>query len=138
MDIFKIIDFFRRPPKKCKKCGTEYEFKNLAIFASDLKWEEKTKQQEGNTDGHMAVTGTKYVKFTRYRVYYRIVIFKYTCPKCGTVKTWNKKYELYDASRTRYSQSTEEQINLLKRKIKKTLGKKFVNNAPINLNFVQT
>lgn len=124
-----LIKVFRT---RCTKCREKYTPQNMVISSSELKWVEKEKKEEGRTGGILSVTGTKYVRFINYKVYYRIVTFTFKCEKCGRIRSWHKKYKLYDGSSGR-SQSTEQEIALLRKKIRKTLGKKFLNGTAINI-----
>ena len=133
MGLFDVINLVRRSPKKCSSCGEKYTSKNLLIPVSDLKWEQKEKREEKTTRGALdAVGGINYIQFTRYKIYYRRVIFSFKCPKCGTVKNWATRYDLYDG-RCGHSQSGAEELRILKKKISKTLGPDLWNNGAVKM-----
>ncbi len=132
--LYDIMNLIRRPAKKCGKCRNRYTSKDLQIIVSDLKWEQKNKQAEKTTRGHLDVSGgINYVEFTQYKVYYRLARFFYTCPKCGEKYTWGTRYDLYDG-RWGHSQSSNEEVKLLKTKISFTLGQELWNDGNVRIN----
>lgn len=121
--------YFKR---RCIKCKEKFSPNDVTITASELKWENKEKQTEKNTGGALSVTGTNYIEFVRYRVYFRIVKFQFKCSKCGNTKTIVKRVDLYD-NRSRFSKSENELNAILYKKVEKTLGKKFLNGTQIKI-----
>ena len=121
--------YFRR---RCTKCKEKFNPNDVVIIASDLKWENKEKQYEKNTGGAMSVTGTNYIEFVRYKVFFRIVTFQFKCSKCGKIKKIVKRFDLYD-NRSRFSKTEDELISLLRKKVEKTLGKKFLNGTAVKI-----
>ena len=133
MSLFNVINFFIKAPKKCEKCDEKFNSNNLLIKISDLKWEQKEQKKQKTTRGNFDVVGGRnYTEITRYKIYFRLVVFTFKCPKCGALKNWSTRYDLYDG-RCGHSQSNAEEIRLLKSKIAKTLGEELWNNGSVEM-----
>ena len=134
--VLLVVGFFvvkKLKRKMCFKCRRKYTPEDLTMVSSDLKWERKEKQQEKTTRGGFAVTGgADYIEITKYKVYYRIISFSLKCKNCGRVHSLTKRFDLYDGS-SNHSQTQEEQIALLKRKVKNFMGKDFFDNQKIKI-----
>lgn len=96
----------------------------MRIFASDLKWEKNTKT-EYKGDFKYEV---------EYRTFFRIVEFIFVCHNCNKVYSFKKRYNLY-SSDSKYSQSYNEEIELLKKKILSTFDKSVFTVRDIHINF---
>ena len=100
----------RQSRSRCPNCKTQYEYpRDMSIFYSDLKWERKSKT-EYKGDFKYEI---------EYRLYYRIVEFVYECPNCQKTHSFQKRYDVY-RSDSKYSQSDEEELELLNKKIRAT------------------
>lgn len=133
MNLFNVINLFRKAPKQCEKCDEKFNSNNLLITISDLKWEQKEQKREKTTRGIFDVSGgVDYREITRYKVYYRFVVFSFKCPKCGALKNWSTRYDLYDG-RCGHSQSNAEEMRLLKSKIAQTIGEELWNNGFVKM-----
>lgn len=100
----------RRSRSVCPNCKAQYVYpRDMSIFYSDLKWETKTKT-EYKGDFKYEI---------EYRLYYRIVEFMYRCPQCQTTNSFRKRYDVY-RSDSNYSQSDQEELELLNQKIRAT------------------
>ena len=97
----------------CPSCKAMYSFPDdFEIIAGELKWRKERKtEQKGDFQYEV-----------EYRVYYRTVTFNCKCSKCGHTHYFNRTYNLY-RSDSSYSQSHEEEVELLMDKIKKEFDK---------------
>lgn len=116
---------------RCFKCREKYSPDKMVIVADELKWERREKKETKSVNA-MHVNSPEYIEITKYKVYYRIVTFAFECPKCGKMRYRSKKYELYDGS-SRHSTTVGEMDALLRRKIERTLGRKFLDGRQIKI-----
>ena len=109
--IVLIVNAIKKAVKNkrssCPNCKKKYSFpEDFEIIAHDLKWRKETKTK---TKGDFEYE-------IEYRVYYRTVTFDFKCSECGHEHWFNRTYDLYNSDAD-YSQSEEEQIELLQFKI---------------------
>ena len=121
--IVKIRKSIRSKRSSCPKCHSKYSYpEDFEIISGDLKWENK-KRNETKGDFEYEIT---------YKVFYRIVTFSFKCKNCGHEHYFNKKYELY-RSDANYSQSDEEELELLKMQIRDTFDREVFENKEIKI-----
>ena len=95
----------------CPKCKKIYTYPDdFKVFAGDLKWERKTKE-EWKGDFKYEI---------EYRVYYRYVGLDFKCSKCGHSHSLVKRIDVY-RSDSNHSQSEAEEISLIKSKLRSML-----------------
>ncbi len=104
--IQKISKNRKLKHSRCPKCNTYYFKDDISIEIGDLKWERCTKT-EWKGDIEYEIT---------YKQFYRLVAFDCTCPKCGHVNSFVKRFNLY-TSDSKYSQSYEEEMQYLNHQI---------------------
>ncbi len=125
MGILSFLGNLINNHSRCPSCKTQYTYpKNMRIYASDLKWEKNTKT-EYKGDFKYEV---------EYRTFYRTVEFVFLCHNCNKIYSFKKRYDLY-RSDSRYSQSYNEEISLLKEKIISTFDKSMFIERDIHINF---
>lgn len=94
---------------KCPNCKQYYFYDDdIKVEIGDLKWEKRQKEE---THGDFTYDVT-------YKRYYRILTFGCKCSKCGQVKAYSKRVDIYDSD-SKYSQSDEEEIEIIESAIRK-------------------
>lgn len=94
---------------RCPKCKRYYFFsEDIKLDISDLKWERKTRKE---TKGDVEYEVT-------YKTFYRLVDFTCTCSKCKSQRSITQRFDVYDSD-SNFSQSHEEEMQVLETKIKK-------------------
>lgn len=118
--LIVLIVMIRRDAKSkrskcpnCPNCKAQYSFPDdFEFITGDLKWRKEKKTEEKGD--------FKYE--IEYRVCDRTVTFDFKCSKCGHTHWFNRTYDLY-RSDSDYSQSHEEEVDLLMHKIKMDFDK---------------
>ena len=117
---------------RCKKCKQSFSLADLTLVAGELKWENKESQSTRNVRGAMYINDDQIIEITRYRIYFRMVSFRFRCPKCGLTYTYSKRFNLYD-NRSKISATTSELDEALHKKVEWYLGKKFLEGKRVRI-----
>ena len=121
--IVMIRKAMKSKRSKCPNCKAQYSFPDdFEIIAGELKWRKEKKTEEKGD--------FKYE--IEYRVYYRTVTFDFKCSKCGHAHWFNRTSDLY-RSDSDYSQSHEEEVDLLMFKIKEDFDKSVFEGKTIRI-----